>query len=92
MEVVRRIRTFGQVDYGVLEGQQHPGVDFQGQVQVEGPIASLFRVKVDLPRLAQGVGLDEMPLVVDVETMVHGVVLELGNVPCDIDDCHYPQN
>jgi hypothetical protein len=27
---------------------------------------------------------------VDVEPVVHGVVLQLGNVPGDIDDGHYP--
>ena len=29
-----------------------------------------------------------MPLVVDVETVVHGVVLELGYVSSDVDDRH----
>jgi hypothetical protein len=45
-------------------------------------------VQVDLPQLAQRVRLDEVPLVVHMETVVDGVVLQLGDETGDIDDCH----
>ena len=35
-------------DHGVLEGQQHTGVDIEGQVEVERPAAPLFGVQVHL--------------------------------------------
>ena len=54
-------------------------------MEVEGDVARLLRVQVDLPGLAQRVGLDEVPLVVDVEAVVDGVVLEFGDEPGDVD-------
>ncbi len=72
----------------VLEGEQHPGIDFEREVQVDGAAAALLGVQVHLPRLAQGVGLDEVALVVDVERVVHRVLLELRDVPGDIDGGH----
>lgn len=45
-------------------------------------------MEVDLPQLAQRVRLDEMSLVVHVESVVHGVALEVGDEPGDINDCH----
>jgi hypothetical protein len=48
-------------------------------VQVERAAAGLLGVEVDLPRLAQRVGLDEVALVVHVEAVVDGVVLEVGD-------------
>ena len=53
-----------------------------------GPAAALLGVQVDLPYLAQGVGLHEVPFVVDVESVVHGVVFEVRHVPGDVDGCH----
>ena len=58
------------------------------EVEVERPAARLLRVEVDLPRLAQGVGLDEVPLVVHVEPVVDGVVLEVGDEAGHVDDGH----
>ena len=57
-------------------------------MKVERAIAGFLGVEVDFPGLAERVGFDEVPLVVNVETMVHGVVLQLRNVPCDIDHGH----
>ena len=57
-------------------------------MEVQRPTAALFWVKVDLPHLSQRVGLDEVPLVMDVEPVVDGVILELGYVPGDVDGCH----
>ncbi len=45
-------------------------------------------MEVDLPRLAQGVGLDEVPLVVDVESVVDGMVLQIGDEDWNIDGSH----
>src|SRR5690606_1105864 len=63
----------------------------EGQVQVERAAAGLLRVQVDLPGLAQGVGLDEVPLVVHVEAVVDRVILELGHEPGDVDGGHVSQ-
>jgi hypothetical protein len=57
-------------------------------VEVDRSAAALLRVQVDLPHLAQGVGLDEMTLVVDVEAVVDGMVLELGHEAGDVDGGH----
>jgi myo-inositol-1(or 4)-monophosphatase len=57
-------------------------------VQIEGTAAPVLRVELDLPYLAERVRLDEMALVMDVETMVDGVILEVGHVSGHIDDCH----
>ena len=78
----------GQLDDDVLEGQQYPRVDLEGQVQVQRAVAALLGMQIDLPRLSQRVGLHEMSLVVHVEPVVDGVVLELGYVSGDIDDRH----
>ena len=57
-------------------------------MQVEGAAARLLGVEVDLPGLAQRVGLDEVPLVVHVEPVIDGVVLEVGDEAGHIDDSH----
>ena len=64
------------------------GSTSEGEVEVEGAVARLLGMQVDLPGLAQRVGLHEVPLVVHVEPVVHRVVLELGHVSSDIDDRH----
>ena len=53
-----------------------------------GPPQALLGVEVDLPGLAQGVGLDEVALVVHVEPVRDGVLLLLGDEAGDIDDGH----
>ena len=75
-------------DHGVLEGEEDAGVDVEGQVQVERAAAALLGMQVDLPDLAQGVRLDEVPLVVHMEPVVDRVVLQVGDVAGDIDGCH----
>jgi hypothetical protein len=57
-------------------------------VQVDRAVARLLGVQIDFPQLAKRVRLDEMALVVDMESMVHGVALELCDESSDIDDCH----
>ena len=84
-KLVGRVVLLGQRQHEVLERQQRAGVDLEGEVEVERAAAGLLGVEVDLPRLAQGVGLDEVPLVVHVEAVVDGVVLEVGDEPGDVD-------
>ena len=74
--------------HGVLEGEEDPRVDVERQVQVERAAAALLGVEVHLPDLAQRVGLDEVPLVVHVESVVHRVVLQVGDVSGDINGSH----
>ena len=57
-------------------------------MQIERAAAGLLGMQVDLPRLAQRVGLDEVALVVHVEPVIDGVVLEVGDEAGDIDDGH----
>lgn len=57
-------------------------------MEVDGSVARLLGVKVDLPELAQRVGLDEVPLVVDVKTVVDRMALHVGDESGDIDDGH----
>jgi len=73
--LVGRLCPLGKIHHGVFEGEKDPGVYFQGEVEVEWPVAGFLGVQVDLPRLAKRVSLDEMALVVHVETVVDGMVL-----------------
>lgn len=88
MELVGRVDVLGEVDDGVLEGKQDAWVDFQGEVQVQGPTAPLLRMQVDLPGLPQRIRLDEMPFVVNMKTMVDRVILEVGHISGHIYDGH----
>ena len=82
--------ALGQFQHLILEGEHGARVDLDRQVELDGTAARLLGVQVHLPRLAHGVGLDEVPLVVDVEAVVRGVVLEVRHEPGDVDDCHRP--
>ena len=88
VELVRRVLVLGQAEHRVLEGQQGPRVDLEGQVEVERAAAAVLGVELHLPDLAQGVGLDEVALVVHVESVIDRVVLQIGHVSGHIDDCH----
>jgi hypothetical protein len=88
VEIIRGLFVLGQPEHGILEREQRPRVDLQGQVEVEGAATAVLGMEFHLPDLAEGVGLDEMPLVVDVKTVVNGVILEIGHVSGHIDDCH----
>ncbi len=57
-------------------------------MQVQRSATPLFGVQVDLPHLPQRVGLDEVPLVVDVKSMVDGVIFQVGHVAGDVDGSH----
>jgi hypothetical protein len=91
MEAVGRLPVVGQVIDQVLELQEGPRVHLEGQVEVERATAALLGVKVDLPGLPQRVGLHEVALVVDVEAVLDGVVLQLGDVAGDVEGGHAPR-
>ena len=57
-------------------------------MKVDRASAALLGVQVDLPELAERVGLDEVPLVVHVELVIDRMILELGHVTGDVDDGH----
>ena len=57
-------------------------------MKIEGTTAGVFGMEIDLPRLAHGVGLDEVTLVVHVECVIDGVVFEVGDEAGNIDDGH----
>ncbi len=44
---------------------------------------------VDFPELAKRVGLDEVSFVVNVETVVDGLTLDVRHESCNVDDCHW---
>ena len=86
--VVRRVLEVGALDHRVLEPEQHARVDLEREVEVDGPLATLFGMQVDFPVLAQRVALDEVPLVVHVEAVLDCVILQVGHEPGNVDDCH----
>jgi hypothetical protein len=57
-------------------------------VEVERSTTPFLGVEVDLPDLPQRVRLHEVTLIVHVEPVVDGMVLELGHVAGHIDRCH----
>jgi myo-inositol-1(or 4)-monophosphatase len=89
--LISGLLVVGEVQHDVLKRQQDPRVDIQCQVQVDRTAAALLWVEVDLPNLSQRVRLDEVSLVVYVEPMVDRVVLEVRDIPGNIDRCHGTQ-
>ena len=77
-----------EVDDRVLEAEQHARVDLEREVEVDRTLAALLGMQVDLPRLAQRVALDEVPLVVHVEAVLDRVVLQVGDEARDVENCH----
>jgi hypothetical protein len=57
-------------------------------VEVDRSGTGLLRVQVDLPQLAQRVGLDEVAFVVHVEPVIDRLTLHIGDESCYVDDCH----
>jgi hypothetical protein len=85
---VRGLLVVGQPEDGVFEGEQHSGVDVEGEVQIDRTSATLLGVQVHLPNLSERIGLDEMTLVVDMEAVIDRVVLQVGDVASNVDSCH----
>jgi hypothetical protein len=70
VEGVGRVLVVGESEDGILERKQRAGVYFQAEVQVERATTTVLGMELDFPYLAEGVRLDEMTLVVNMETMV----------------------
>jgi len=85
---VGRLLVVSQPEDGILKGEEDSWIHIEGEVQIDRPSAALLGMKIDLPNLAQRVGLHEMAFVVDVEAVVYGVILEVGYVPGNVYGCH----
>ena len=72
----------------VLEPEQGAWVDVEREMQVDRTGAGLFRMEVDLPQLAERVRLDEMSLVVYVESVIDRLALQIGDESRYVNDCH----
>lgn len=57
-------------------------------MEIDRAVAGFFWVQIDFPQLAQRIGLDEMTLVVHVETVVDSMALQFCHESGHIDDCH----
>ena len=77
------------IDDHVFERQQHSRFDLESEVQVERASAALLGMEVDLPHLSQRVRLHEVTLVVYVEAVVDGMILQLGHIAGHVDGCHW---
>ena len=77
-----------EADHRVFEAQEDAGIDVQGQMEVEWPTTAIFWVQVDLPHLSKRVGLDEVPLVMHVKSVIHGMILDFRHIAGDVDSSH----
>ena len=89
VKLVGRIDLVGKSQYCVFEGEQRARIDVEFDVQIDRSAASVLGVKVNFPRLAQGVCLDEVALVVDVKAVSHRMVFKVGDETCDVNGGHY---
>ena len=80
--------VLGEGHHLVLECEHGAGIDLKSEMELHGSAAGLLGVQIHLPCLAHGVGLDEVPLVMDVESMIRSVVLQFGNESGHIKQCH----
>ena len=88
MKLVRWIDLVRESQDGVFEGEQCARIDVEFDVQVDGTAAAVLGMKVDLPRLAQGICLDEVTFVVDVETVRHRMVFKVCDETSDVNGGH----
>ena len=88
MEFVRWIDVIGKSEHGVFEGEKRSRIDVKLDVQINGSAATVLGVKINFPRLTQGVGLDKMAFIVHVETMGNRVILEVSNKTSNINGGH----
>ena len=56
-------------------------------MKIERATASMFGVQVDLECLTHRIGLYEVALIMDMEPVMGGMVLQIGNKSSDVDDC-----
>ncbi len=79
--IFRRLRRLHE---HVLEFQHDPGVEIDREVKVERTLTRLGGMQIDLPRLTERVRLNEVALIVNVESMLDGMVLQIGNGSCEV--------
>ena len=84
----------GRVDWrgGDLRALKEKNIADSPEVEVERAPAALLGMQVHLPGLAQGVRLDEMPLVVHMEAVIVRMVLQIRDISRDVDDSHRGQS
>ena len=80
--------TFGKFQHDIFEGEQGSWIDLKGQMEIEWATAGFLWVKVDLPGLAHGIGLYEVPFVVDMESVISCVIFQVRDESCCINNCH----
>ncbi len=90
MEFVRRIHFVWEPEHGVFEGQQRSRIDVELNVKVNRTPTPVFRMKIHLPGLTQGIGLDEVTFIVNVESVSNRVVLQVCDETSNINGGHYP--
>ena len=74
VEFVRGLLLLGEEHHGVFEREEDAWIHVKGEMKVQRAAASLLGMEVDFPDLTQGVRLDEVPLVVHMESVVNGVI------------------
>ena len=57
-------------------------------MQIEWAAAGILWVEIYFPCLAQAVGLHKVPLIMDMESMIGGMILQVGDKAGDVDDGH----
>src|SRR5215203_772831 len=57
-------------------------------MQIDRARTRFLGMEIDLPELTKRVGLDEVALVVDVESVVDRLTLHVGDETCNVDHCH----
>jgi len=78
--------VLGQLVDLVLEGDLNPRGQGGDEVQLQGPVAVVIRVQVDLPPLATGGDVDAVMILVVVEPPVGRMELQVGDERGKIDD------
>lgn len=83
-----RIVDFVEFHHNIFESEHRPRVDIERQVEVDRTGARFFGMKVDFPQLTKRIGLDEVPFVVNVKSVIDGLTFHIGHKSCHVDHCH----
>jgi hypothetical protein len=88
MELIGWIDLVRETEHRVFEGEQRPRINVEFDVQVDRSATTVLGMQINLPRLAKRVCLDEMTLVVDVESVRHRMVLKVCDETSDVNCGH----
>jgi hypothetical protein len=72
----------------VFKTKKSTWVNLEAHMKVNGASAGFFGVQIYFPQLAQGVSLNKVTLIVDMETMIDSVTLEIADKACYVNNCH----